>query len=114
MMKDGVPISSIAAQLRMGKSSLTGLIDRMEASGLVHRKPSDKDARSIEVFLRKEGRALAKRTVQGTRKANAELLAPFSEAERQIIARFLTHVSSEATTIIGSTIIPPSSKRNTK
>ena len=114
MMKDGVPISNIATQLRMGKSSLTGLIDRMEASGLVCRKPNLKDARSIEVFLMENGRALARRTVQGTRKANAELLAPFSKAEQETIERFLTYVSTKAETIIETTITPPPSQRTSQ
>ncbi|MFC3117754.1 MarR family winged helix-turn-helix transcriptional regulator [Jhaorihella thermophila] len=36
---DGLPISALAAQLAMGKSSLTGLIDRLADKRLVERRP---------------------------------------------------------------------------
>lgn len=103
-LRDGAPITAIADQLKMGKSSLTGLIDRMSESGLVERRPSLRDGRSLEVFILPEGKRAVEATLAGTRKINAELLAPFSAEEREVIARFLTHVSDNAETIVSSHI----------
>ncbi len=100
MKRDGLPISEIAEQLNLGKSSLTGLIDRMSASGLVHRKRSTQDARVLTVHLEKEGRQLVEATLAGTRKINNQLLEPFSPGERETIAQFLTHLAENADKIV--------------
>ena len=97
---DGQPISAIAAQLKMGKSSLTGLIDRMELRGLVRRHQSVADGRSIEIFITGSGRELVEATLSGTRRINAALLEPFSTNERATIERFLKHVSDQADPIV--------------
>ncbi len=100
MKKDGVPISTIAEALKMGKSSLTGLIDRMAEKGLVRRRPSASDARSILIFLEDPGRRLVQETAPATKQINAALLEPFSPDERALVARFLRHVSTHAATIV--------------
>jgi DNA-binding MarR family transcriptional regulator len=101
-LRDGAPITAIADQLKMGKSSLTGLVDRMSDSRLVERRPSARDGRSLEVFILPEGQRLISATLAGTKKINADLLAPFSAEEREVIARFLTHVSDNAEAIVSS------------
>jgi DNA-binding MarR family transcriptional regulator len=99
-LRGSAPITAIAEQLKMGKSSLTGLIDRMSENGLVERRPSPSDGRSLEVFILPDGKRAVEATLAGTRKINAELLAPFSEDERAVIERFLQHVSENAETIV--------------
>ena len=101
--KDGQPIGDIARVLAMGKSSLTGLIDRMSLLGFVERGSIEGDGRVAIVFLTSKGRQVAKSSKEQTRAFNAELLAPFSETEIDTISRFLHHVSSNADTIINRT-----------
>ena len=100
MQRDGAPITAIADQLRMGKSSLTGLIDRMSAKELVTRRQSPSDARSFEVFIEDAGRHLVHATLASTKKINASLLKPFSSDECAVIERFLKHVSENAEEIV--------------
>ncbi|GAA0479501.1 MarR family winged helix-turn-helix transcriptional regulator [Parasphingorhabdus litoris] len=97
---DGQPISAIAEQLKMGKSSLTGLVDRMEARQLVTRQKSASDARSVEVFITPTGTALVEASLSGTKRVNAALLEPFSSDERATIERFLKHVAEQADSIV--------------
>ena len=98
--RNGAPITAIAEELNMGKSSLTGLIDRMTAKGLVRREPSAADARSVEIFIEDLGRATVERTKAGIKCMNTALLEPFSSQERAVIQRFLEHVSSNAAAIV--------------
>lgn len=98
--EDGQPITVIADELNMGKSSLTGLIDRMAGAGLVRREASDDDGRVQRVFLEPEGRALSDRAGLRVQQINAEILAPFSQTEQDVIRRFLTHVSEIGQTAI--------------
>lgn len=49
--EDGVPIRTLAHRTQLGKSTLTDMLERMEAEGLIRRKPSDDDKRKILVHL---------------------------------------------------------------
>ena len=99
-LRNGQPISAIADALSMGKSSLTGLIDRMEEKSLVRRAPHPEDSRSQLVFIAPAGRDIAATTVADTRRINDALLSPFSADEQATIARFLNHVAENGPTLI--------------
>lgn len=45
--EDGIPINDLAARTKLGKSTLTSMLDRLEKIGLVMRVPSRKDRRKI-------------------------------------------------------------------
>ncbi|MEO1087154.1 MAG: MarR family transcriptional regulator [Acidobacteriota bacterium] len=100
-VRDGVPISTIAEELRMGKSSLTGLVDRMSKAGLVRRAPCADDGRVTRIYLEPAGRRLLERTAGHVKGYNEALLEPFSADERRTIHRFLSHVAEEADAIVG-------------
>lgn len=100
LRSEGLPISTIARRIGMGKSSLTGLVDRMVAKGLVRREADAEDARVQRIVLEAKGEALAKRAGTAVRRYNRALLQPFSGAEQDVIARFLTHVAESAGDIV--------------
>lgn len=58
---DGVPIKHLAASLRLDHATLTPLLRRLEAAGLLERRRSQADERSVQVRLTDDGRALADR-----------------------------------------------------
>lgn len=99
---DGQPISHLAKQLAMGKSSLTGLIDRMCEKGFVRRSASAEDGRVTHIYIEKNGREAVERGQKQTEQYNHELLAPFSDDEQQTIQRFLQHLSQNADDIINN------------
>lgn len=47
----------LAEQLDLTSGSVTGLLDRLEGAGLVHRRPHPQDRRSVQVELTESGRA---------------------------------------------------------
>ena len=59
-LKDGepVPMSDLAEMLRCDASNVTGLVDRLEARGLVQRRAAEHDRRIRHLFLTDEGRRL--------------------------------------------------------
>lgn len=109
--KDGQPISAIADELKMGKSSLTGLIDRMASARLVRRQADADDARVQRIFIEKEGRAIVQRSLGEVMRINAELLKPFGAGERKIIERFLIHIAKAAPGIIDAAAHHETAKR---
>jgi len=63
--KDGLKVVALGRQAGLEPSTMTGLIDRMEKSGLVYRDADPNDRRVQRVYLTKEGRALEKLTMEG-------------------------------------------------
>jgi MarR family transcriptional regulator, organic hydroperoxide resistance regulator len=56
-----LPMSELAGQLGCDSSNVTGLVDRLEARGLVARRPSFDDRRVKHVVLTEAGRAMRQR-----------------------------------------------------
>ena len=48
---DGVPIKTLCEKTSLDKSTLTGIIDRLERDGYIERKPSETDKRSTLISL---------------------------------------------------------------
>jgi DNA-binding MarR family transcriptional regulator len=62
ILRDREPaMLDLAHHLNLGKSSVTGLIDRAERRGLVERAAAAHDGRAVHVRLTAEGRGLAER-----------------------------------------------------
>lgn len=57
-VKDGRSLSELAVYTIIDQSTLSRVIDRMEAADLVKRKPRADDGRFIEVWLTRQGAAL--------------------------------------------------------
>ena len=56
--KDGLSVSAICDQLYLETTTLTPLLKRLEANGLVKRRRSPEDSRVVIVSLSEKGRAL--------------------------------------------------------
>ena len=57
--QEPMPVGRLAAELAVHQSSLSLLIDRLEARGLVRRRRSSQDKRVVELLLTTRGRTLA-------------------------------------------------------
>jgi DNA-binding MarR family transcriptional regulator len=53
---DGIPIKELSERTRLSKSTLTSMLDRLEASGHILRGPSAEDRRAVLVSLTEENR----------------------------------------------------------
>ncbi|MGO4723903.1 MULTISPECIES: MarR family winged helix-turn-helix transcriptional regulator [unclassified Inquilinus] len=60
--EDGRTIGTIAARLALDSSTITPLVKRMEAAGLVQRRRSQDNEREVQVRLTEAGRALFARS----------------------------------------------------
>jgi DNA-binding MarR family transcriptional regulator len=66
--KEGTPSTSIAPMLGMESTSLSRIINSLEAEDLIVRKKDNEDGRMVHIFLTKKGvekRRIAKKVVQG-------------------------------------------------
>ncbi|ADG08816.1 MarR family transcriptional regulator [Caulobacter segnis] len=60
---DGSTIGGVAARLDLESSTITPLVKRLEAAGLVERRRSAEDERRVEVNMTKAGRDLLERSM---------------------------------------------------
>ncbi|MCY4427224.1 MAG: MarR family transcriptional regulator, partial [Halieaceae bacterium] len=56
--RDGIAQTELAKLMSVGKVSLGGLIDRMEASGILERLPDPVDRRAKKVVMTRKGEEL--------------------------------------------------------
>jgi DNA-binding MarR family transcriptional regulator len=58
--KGAMPLSKLGDRLQVHPTSITNAVDRLEAQGLIRRRPHESDRRMTMAELLPEGRALAK------------------------------------------------------
>ncbi len=90
--RDGVPISELSRETGLAMTSLTSMLDRMEASGLVLRQRTSKDRRKVLISLTDEARALEKDYNEVSDEMNEIFYAGFSEAEAEQLDGYLRRV----------------------
>ncbi|MFJ4980626.1 MarR family winged helix-turn-helix transcriptional regulator [Streptomyces coeruleorubidus] len=68
---DELPVKKLGEHLRLDSGTLSPLLKRLEAAGLVRRERSARDERSVEVRLTEEGVAMRRRALQVPRRIAA-------------------------------------------
>ncbi len=86
---DGLGVGQLAAMALMKQPSMTKVLDRMEADGLVRRKATAEDRRRVLIHITPRGRARVKPALAAALAHQRQRLAPFDEAERALILRAL-------------------------
>ncbi|WP_030346703.1 MarR family winged helix-turn-helix transcriptional regulator [Streptomyces sp. NRRL S-1022] len=87
------------AQVDLGRSvsldpkDVVGILNDLQSAGLVDRAPDPRDRRKNAVSLTDDGARLLVRCEQAARRANDELLAPLSAAEREQFMDLLQRIS---------------------
>jgi DNA-binding MarR family transcriptional regulator len=89
-----VPMSELADTLWCDASNVTGIVDRLEARGLVERRTSPDDRRVKLLCLTDEGEAARARVVERMERPAPELAALTADEQRELrdlLARALGH-----------------------
>jgi MarR family transcriptional regulator for hemolysin len=92
--KNGLVQRDLASVLTIEESTLTRLLDRMEADGLVRRMPSSQDRREICVTLTPAARPILKKLRAAALKLHSEALEPFNDAELRSATELLAKVTA--------------------
>jgi DNA-binding MarR family transcriptional regulator len=86
----------LAEALGVNAAAITGLTGRMEAAGVLRRKPAPDDGRAQLLSLTAAGRRIAERALPEVARLQGELLAGFSAEEIEVAMRFLRAVIERA------------------
>ena len=86
----------LAEALGINAAAVTGLCDRMEAAGLLRRRPSPDDGRAQLLSLTAAGRRAAEKAIPMAARLQAELCEGFTTDEIDTVSRFLRTVIERA------------------
>ena len=89
---DGLTISQISAQTSLANTTLTSMLDRMEAGALIRREPSPKDRRAQLIFLTENAWALREDYDRISQQMNELYYDGFTEDEVRQLEGYLTRI----------------------
>lgn len=92
--QEGCQLKDLGRQLQLQSPAVTGLVSRMEDSGLIQRTPCSVDGRASRLHLTHEGKAVLTKAAPVFATLNAQLTDGFTADEIAIVARFLRHASA--------------------
>ena len=89
---DGVPIRTLSKETGLAMTTLTSMLDRMEASNLIYRERGHKDRRKILIFLTEEAKGLERDYDAVTEEISHIYYKGFSEAEIVQLEQYLQRI----------------------
>ncbi|WP_084520686.1 MarR family winged helix-turn-helix transcriptional regulator [Thauera terpenica] len=89
---DGMAQTQLAAMLDVGKASLGSLLDRLEATGFIERRPDAVDRRVKRVFLSRSSHQLLERLVTIEAAFNEQILGGLNGEDRDALIRMLSTI----------------------
>jgi DNA-binding MarR family transcriptional regulator len=99
--QDGASVQQIGERLYLDSGTLTPLLQRLAAAGLVKRVRSGKDERTVENWLTRAGRALERRAARVPRDLFCQLGMPLNDFKQlrselhELLARLANMVGDE-------------------
>ena len=97
--EDDISIQELARRTALGKSTLTSMLDRLEASGLVRRVRSGADRRKIQIRRTRKDRALERLYVRVSEEMTELFYAGFAAAEIDRFERDLARILDNLTAV---------------
>ena len=93
--RDGMLMSEVGAALDLGMPGISGLADRTVEAGLIAKRVDPDDGRAWRLWLTAAGRKALSRAKAGVNQVNARLTEGFSDAEIDIVSRWLASVQTK-------------------
>jgi len=91
--RPGVDATRLSALIAFDRSTIGNVIERLEARGLVARQAGAEDRRQKLLFLSDAGEQLLLAVMPLVARVQERILAPLTEAEREIFVRLLDRVT---------------------
>jgi DNA-binding MarR family transcriptional regulator len=91
---DGLRVGELADRLCVEPPTITKMLRRLEACGRLERRADPEDARSVRVYLTRQGRALEEPVLGCWERAEQKMLAGMDDTDRQTFRKMLDRVRS--------------------
>ena len=93
--QDRVTATQLGGRVRIDSATLTGVLDRLEATGWVQRQKKPDDRRAHLVCLTPDGRSLAENLSQVMTDAGRDFLSNLSDIEAKLLRSLLRKVRED-------------------
>jgi DNA-binding MarR family transcriptional regulator len=87
--QDGLSQVELSDKCQIDRTTLGGLIDRLQKQGYVRREPNPEDRRAFQIYLTEKGQALEEELLAIARKVTDSFTAGFSSAETETLRQLL-------------------------
>lgn len=98
---DGQPMARLARELQVKPPTLTKMVSRMSAQGLLRRAASDSDGRSAVVFLTEAGRGQALELKERWKALERETLGKLGDKDKKRLLKLLAAVEKSLGDALG-------------
>ncbi len=95
-MEDGIGLCELGDRVTLDNATLTGIIDRMEKSGYVLRRPNPDDRRGILVFLTPKAREVGPKILAFASEIDNTLKKRFTPEEMAVFEKVLKSLADAA------------------
>ena len=100
-MQEGLTHTELAARLKVTPATTTKMLQRMEKTGFLVRRPDEQDQRVSRVFLTETGRRVQAEVEKLFRQMEQETFAGLSDEEREVLRGLLLRVRDNLLTVTG-------------
>jgi DNA-binding MarR family transcriptional regulator len=104
--EDGQTMGQLASVLSVQPPTVTKMVTRLSAQGLVRRQMSDADGRLARVHLTEDGRARIAEVDKAWKRLEKEAVAGLDEKDRKRLRKLLNKVERNLAKISGSPLPP--------
>jgi MarR family transcriptional regulator, organic hydroperoxide resistance regulator len=94
--EDRVTSKLLGERTILDSATLTGILDRLEATGTIERRSNPEDRRAIMICLTPEGRTVANAIRASVEEANRQFLADLSREEEMMLRGLLKRLRKRA------------------
>lgn len=91
---DGQTPGQLAQRLGVRPPTITKTINRLQAQGVLEKKPSKDDARQAHIFLTEPGRDAIRNIEKSVRKVDKQAFKGFDKKEQKALAKMLARIES--------------------
>jgi len=88
----GIAQAGIAARMRMDRATTMGIVNKLQARGLLVRRPSRSDGRMQALDLTDEGRAMLQQAKSAVEEHEGWLRARFTPREAETLVKLLSRI----------------------
>lgn len=99
---DGMAQTQLADMLDVGKASLGSVLDRLEATGFIERRPDAVDRRMKRVFLTRSSFQVLERLIEVESELNEKILGDLGDTDRNELIRMLSSIKMSLSRISNS------------
>ena len=86
---DGMTLGELADRALQRQPTMSKIIDRMERSGLVERRQSESDRRSVRIYITNDGRNRVDAALSDAKIHEADVLSDYGEKEAAVLKSVL-------------------------